>query len=561
MFKYVKGLANNSSSNTYQKYFKLDTDIDLSERIWDIVCSFHGVFDGNGHTISGLKINGALIDYPSTQKEFGLFTSASGYSSSFTTEIKNFILDKPFLYICKDSGTTVYVGSVVANSSIGVKYSNIFVNEPTLRLYVEAGSTSSITTYVGGLVGYFVTDGSITDVDVYDATIENYYEGPQYNGGICGYCDEYHAFLTKYTNINVIGVSFSNGTHGYTSKSRNGGIFGYSGELHLTNASVDTLTYTDLGGDFSGKVYVGGIVGEYFCGLTGNHLELQSILINRCASSKSEPYNFHSLIGEFSGTTTNTSADKTTDGKSCIYINLDGGNVPCNTGISGIDEIDGSSNLSTHIAIRKYINFSNPVQNESFRVYTSPTAYTILKYYIHVSYLPDVLKNVSRNPCCDDNLSHVYFANDYCKNANNYTVYDSVGIDNGLWTNKFGHRDELFHGVNSPILYIVCINKEVQLPVPDYESYRNITLAFYDNDTKMDGVYSPGQKVKITSSRNLSLANQFFFHIIDADVTEPIHYKNSDSVTKSLDNILVKNSRSIIEPIIGHNFKNTSGLL
>lgn len=130
---------------------------------------FIGVFDGNGHTISGMRID---ITKSTTMINAGLFANVSG-------TIKNLKIDKSSINL-NLSGTGAYIGGVAAKSSgtITTCASNIEINANISR------NGSYPTCYCGGIVGYNAgsiiecyTEGKIVSKGAYDCHV----------GGISGY--------------------------------------------------------------------------------------------------------------------------------------------------------------------------------------------------------------------------------------------------------------------------------------------------------------------------------------------------------------------------------------
>jgi hypothetical protein len=134
----------------WDKHFMLADDIDLSGWIWtnSVIPSFSGVFDGNGHVVSGLTITGG--------DSLGLF----GYMASDASVRNLGIVDVNI------AGLGIYVGGLIGNNS---------------GVVTQCYSTGLVSgdRYVGGLVG---TNGG--DVSWCYSTCE--VSGDQYVGGLMG---------------------------------------------------------------------------------------------------------------------------------------------------------------------------------------------------------------------------------------------------------------------------------------------------------------------------------------------------------------------------------------
>ncbi len=177
-----------NSGVTYAgKTVKLNADIDLANMEWTpigIGSGFYGTFDGNGKTISNLKVTG----YNST---VGLF------ANTYNGEIKNLTVKNASV-----SGR-LNVG-VVAGNPYTSKYTNIKVTG-----HVEVNGMA----YVGGVGGknaYANWTDITVDVDetsyVNAVSTENGTNYRTYVGGVVGFNGEGgHTFKNITTNIDVIG--------------------------------------------------------------------------------------------------------------------------------------------------------------------------------------------------------------------------------------------------------------------------------------------------------------------------------------------------------------------
>ena len=178
-----------NSGNTYKgKTVILGADIDLANMEWTPIGNstnkFQGTFDGNGHTISNLKIT-------SGKSNVGLF--------GFTTdgEIKNLTVE--------NATVTGYLNvGVVAGTPYTSKYTNI-----TVTGHVEVNGFA----YVGGVGGksaYADWTNITVDVDEtsYVKAVSTDADGAwrTYVGGVIGFNGEGgHTFKNITSNIDVIG--------------------------------------------------------------------------------------------------------------------------------------------------------------------------------------------------------------------------------------------------------------------------------------------------------------------------------------------------------------------
>ena len=137
---YLCYLINSSTSSSYKsKYYKLTADLNMNANYWIPIgyastsYAFTGNFDGDGHTISYITING-------TYSGCGLF----GYAGSSAT-IKNLKMTKLVITNSKSS-TPTCVGCILGYSS-NTTISNVYLDNPCIFDY------NTSTHYVGGIVG------------------------------------------------------------------------------------------------------------------------------------------------------------------------------------------------------------------------------------------------------------------------------------------------------------------------------------------------------------------------------------------------------------------------
>ncbi len=152
--------------NGNQNYILMD-DIKISDDFIHAAVEydeFNGVFDGNGHTISGLK----LID--TKEKYIGLFPLINEGAV-----IKNLTIKDAEVVVESKEGQTVYAGILCGANTDGLTGSNlgkimdVRIEDSSITIKGGAG-----TTYLGGIVGY--TDSrndTINDRAVQRATVKN----------------------------------------------------------------------------------------------------------------------------------------------------------------------------------------------------------------------------------------------------------------------------------------------------------------------------------------------------------------------------------------------------
>ena len=236
-----------NSGTSFSGYtIELMNDIDISAKEWTPIgtenSNFQGDFEGNNHTINGLKIGSESA--PVLEYWFGLF----GYI--YNSSIRNVGVTNIAIYT---SG--YYIGGLV-----GYAYDSNIEN-----CYATGNVTG--TAHVGGLIGYGYFDyrkdiniiscyvtGDVTGTnlvggligDTYDGNIEHCYAtgdvtGTEDVGGLVGNSDS--SVINCYATGNVTGTSAV------------GGLVGYS------EGSVINCYAT---GNVIGTEYVGGLVGRCY---------------------------------------------------------------------------------------------------------------------------------------------------------------------------------------------------------------------------------------------------------------------------------------------------------
>ncbi len=272
----LQGISGNLAGN-----YVLGADIDASgTSSWnsgegftpignDYGSGFSGVFDGLGHTISGLTINRPIqdnvglfgsIDEGSVVRNLGLVGgSVKGLSNVGALAGNNF-----------GSITNAYAtGTIVGNNQVGGLVGYSF--HSTITNSYATGSVSG-EDGIGGLVGYAEGESSINN-----SYATGNVSGHQSVGGLAGAINA-SSINNSYATGNVLGL-----TNDPTSKSigglagtsiggtitdayATGNVIGleYVGGLIGSSSYNSTITNGYATGDISGTVYVGGLVGSSF---------------------------------------------------------------------------------------------------------------------------------------------------------------------------------------------------------------------------------------------------------------------------------------------------------
>lgn len=161
---------------------KLGADINLSNTAWTPIASYSGVFDGAGHTISGLKGENGLFDNLSgaTVKNLNLANVDIDATSNHTGAVAG--------YIVKSQGKQTVIDNVTVSGTVnGGDY------------------------YVGGLVGADSNYDTVIKNSTNNATVV---ANGQQVGGIVGYATRKTVIENCVNNGNVTGGSFVGGIIG-----------------------------------------------------------------------------------------------------------------------------------------------------------------------------------------------------------------------------------------------------------------------------------------------------------------------------------------------------------
>ncbi|MDR1630496.1 MAG: hypothetical protein LBS36_09855, partial [Oscillospiraceae bacterium] len=179
--------AGNADANA-----KLMTSLDLRGKEWipigTTAIQYAGTFEGNGNTISNMKIT-----FTGTHK--GLFAQTSA-----TSVIRNLNLER-----VKITATGNYVGALVGLSRGQID-----------NVHVEGVDITSTASYVGGIVGEMQNNASLTNSSVRASESGANIAGATYVGGAIG---NIRATQTGVSNLGVYGLSLQFNTSG-------GGVIG-----------------------------------------------------------------------------------------------------------------------------------------------------------------------------------------------------------------------------------------------------------------------------------------------------------------------------------------------
>lgn len=265
--------ANYVNSNHRSVSAKLTADVDLENREWPIICPgtsyFSGEFDGQGHTISNLKIE---ADESASKVAF------IGYYSG-TKDIKNFKINGNVTSHSTGASET-FVAGVVAWASGANKIEDVwsFVDIST----PDAVNSSNNIIRIGGIIARTETSGKLINRCVYGGTINAYNISFQ-AGGILGFTGP---------NGPTVSNCLFTGTIKTTSNAYIGGIIGYCNQS--TAVFSDNLSIGSF--DLGGTTYSGIIVGKRSSGSFSNNYILSGKGLTKACGS-----------GSISATTVSTS--------------------------------------------------------------------------------------------------------------------------------------------------------------------------------------------------------------------------------------------------------------
>ena len=179
--------------------------------------AFFGDFDGKGHVISHLTLNGTDM--------VGLFGVIKG------STIRNFVLDQTCSIKSSCDSKNVYVGGAVGLCD-STDNSSVIENIVNMANITFLGKKSSYI-YIGGIVGFMYSykyDSAVRNCVNYGYVLSEGDEGNLFIGGIIGNIEK--NIITYTQNCLNYGIVHSKGDKKYVVI---GGIVGYSGSSEVEN--------------------------------------------------------------------------------------------------------------------------------------------------------------------------------------------------------------------------------------------------------------------------------------------------------------------------------------
>ena len=253
---------------------------------------FNGIFDGNGHTISGLWINRANTDY------VGLF----GYQWG---TIKNLSLNNVSIKGNNNVGSFCGYGGTLNNCQVNgyVEGNNNVggcIGSRGNGFRVISKVDVSGKENVGGICGNY-NEGSIGECKV----ISKYIKGTNIVGGIVGF--NHHKIYNCYVYTNIVADSYVGGIVGKKDNGENINKCGFIGSISA-NSYIGGVAGDICGGNVIGCFAIGHITtkGDYIGGLIGNSTDYSHWFGGRvdyyCSNNVTNSYFSGNVIGnEFVG--------------------------------------------------------------------------------------------------------------------------------------------------------------------------------------------------------------------------------------------------------------------
>ena len=248
-------------------YFSLETDLDLAGLEWtpigyyyrdqekgDLVYSFNGIFNGNGHKIFNYKIctleNAVNLPNYSANKVCGLF------GTTFNAAVSNLTVEKCTLDISEDGE-----GEIVAGALIGCAY-DTQISDCTVSADVKLNAKGRA---IAGVLAGAINNGEVKAVNVSGSVANVNSVGINDAGLVAGY-----AKGGSFENTLADGTVSSVGANNIYC----GGAIGYGSEITVnglkvnskTEALCQTINEQPEGGEESVNIMAGGAIGYYVSG-------------------------------------------------------------------------------------------------------------------------------------------------------------------------------------------------------------------------------------------------------------------------------------------------------
>lgn len=240
--------------------YYLNNDIDCSSAVFAPIDNFYGVFDGRGHTISGLNIN--VTDH---DKNAGLFSTISEGAAVVNVHLDggrvNGIFNVGTLAGMANAGSgLIYIGNVTSNITVST-----------------TNYSSTVASNIGGLVGYV---GGKVEIDrcAYTGTIT----GGDYLGGLIGALYSQGFIENSYFSGDISGRYAVGGLAGYMEDDYGGGKM-----ISNSYSAGSVKNYADD---------IGGLVGHSLSSFQDNLLSIENSF--SVATLTSTGSNIGAIVGQ-----------------------------------------------------------------------------------------------------------------------------------------------------------------------------------------------------------------------------------------------------------------------
>jgi|GEM_PF-4367422 len=256
---------------------RLAADLDLSEYLWFPVDLSNVTFDGQGHTIEGLRIEDLLSENPGGGDSGSYEYCLTGLFSEITdSTVQNLVIKDPRIGVSmswSSNGETAYVG-VIAGTAQSSQIREVYIYDPAVALTDLEGSNEIGNVLMGGLVGYSHDGTIINGAEIYggrivlDAQSTHNPGSAVHLGGLVGANYDsviangavYDTFLSADIAVEDIDLFNMGGIVGYTSAEEKP----YLGFICVMN-SISTARFSSPDQLNTNYGYnVGGIAGEVY---------------------------------------------------------------------------------------------------------------------------------------------------------------------------------------------------------------------------------------------------------------------------------------------------------
>ena len=300
---YVNGTNNFTAASvaatraTTKINFVLGADIDLGGNEWTPIGTnakhFDGTFDGNGHTIKGLRVTKAH----NNGEQAALFGTMSGHPV-----IKNFVIDEAYIKYPND-GKDFYASAVAGTIYGFVTFENITVKNSTITGNNKVGAI-------------FAHDGSSNKITINNCHVDNCYiasEDLKDGGNVGGLIGLYQTGSTEACKISnssvknstIVGINSKNNGKRANSQFIGGILTKTNTNLVLENCVVDNNEFTQTINGTDAVTYVGSFPTQ-FIGGDREEKRLGVVVINGTRyegaeepkSVSAEDGNWYTTVGE-----------------------------------------------------------------------------------------------------------------------------------------------------------------------------------------------------------------------------------------------------------------------